>query len=307
MFTASDFLRGLVLPGCVTGLVLLAGWYVTRRRWSARDSRSWVGPVAVATGFVAGYLALFGWPGFPPLDAVDWLVFLAPLLAAAALVDALGRVDWPPRVLLILLGASAALVLVGWPLLWVDGAADGPAWRRLVVGVLIASAYLIPFDVLSVRVRATHYCALALGVAVPATAALVLSASARLGLAAAVLTATQAAALVAYLILGRTAFARGTVPVFGTLLAGLLWAGNSYAELQTIDALLLGLAPNAAWTQFLVHKDRGWMLRTACPLLLAIAIACVPAARLWLATEPNGYSRVMDTPKRSLVERPAAT
>ena len=87
MFTWGDFLAGAVLPAAVTGGLLLAGWRLARWKYSARDSRTWVGPVAVAAGFMAGYLALFGWPGIPPHDAIDWLLPLAVPLGALGLLD----------------------------------------------------------------------------------------------------------------------------------------------------------------------------------------------------------------------------
>ncbi|REK09946.1 MAG: hypothetical protein DWQ37_17755 [Planctomycetota bacterium] len=280
MFTWADFWGGFVLPGMVTGGLLLAGWRGTRRRWSARESRSWAGPLAVAAGFAAGYLALLGWPGFPPLDAVDWPLFLALPLAPLGLLDARWRLDLPVRVLLLLAAVATAIVLIAWPLLSAEGASEGIGWR-VVVATLVSMIFLVPLDVMAVRAWAGRYAAIALAAAAPAAAVLMLSGSAKLGFAGGVLAVTQLAAWMAYVIQGRAAFARGCVLVFGTLMASLLWSASLYAELWTFDALLLGLAPQMAWLRYAIPLRAGWFARSIAPVLLVLAVACVPVVRLW--------------------------
>jgi hypothetical protein len=280
MFTWGDFLVGVMLPAAVSGGLILAGWQLVHRKYSARDSRSWVGPAAVAAGFMAGYLALFGWPGLPPHDAIDWLLLLAPPLAVLGLLDSYYRVPPPGRVLSIAVAVPVSFLLLVQPLL-----ATGPENLATVFLVATGAAVtsLITTDLLAARSSAGRLNTILLAVSVPATITLMCSGSVRLGMIGMLLSATQVGSLGANIALGRSGLGRGIVLVFGTLLAGLLLCGNLYAELTTQNALLLAAAPCMAWLGRRGPRGLGWLAHVAIQVGLVLAVASAAAIRAWMA------------------------
>jgi hypothetical protein len=279
MLTWNHLLLGVVLPAVVTGGVMLAGWRLVRHRYSARESRSWAGPLAVALGFIAGYLALFGWPGLPPHDAVDWLLPLAAPLAVAGTIDSYYRLPPPGRVLSIAVAAPTSFLLLAWPLLPSPGQNALPL--HLLLATAIAVTLLVAVDALAARTSAGRLSALLLAVTAPAAVVLGCSGSARLGLIATLLAATQVGAMGANIVLGRAGLGRGIVVVCGTLMAGLLWCGHLYANLQTCDAVLLAIAPNMAWFGRWGPRQFGWLMHVALQMSLVLAVAAVAAGRAW--------------------------
>jgi hypothetical protein len=280
MLTWRDLLLGVVLPAVVTGSVMLAGWRLARHRYSARESRSWAGPLAVALGFIAGYLALFGWTGLPPHDAVDWLLPLAALLALLGTIDSYYRLTPPGRALLIAVAVPISFLLLAWPLLSSPGQSELPLYLMLATAISVIS--LVAVDAVATRTSAGRLSALLLATTVPAAVVLGCSGSARLGLIATLLAATQAGAVGANIVLGRAGLGRGIVVVCGTLLAGLLWCGHLYAKLQTGDSLLLAIAPNMAWFGRWAPRRFGWLVHVAAQMGLVLAVAGLAAIRAWL-------------------------
>ncbi len=287
MFTWGEMLAGVVLSAAATGGVLFVGWRLARHRHSARDSRSWAGPPAVAAGFVAGYLVLFGWPGFPPLDAVDWLLMLAVPLAALGLADSYFRVPPPGRVLLIALAVPASFLLLARPLLSLAGQDELSLQLFVATGVTVA--VLVATDMLAARSSAGRFSAILLAVAIPSAVVLGCSGSARLGMIGVLLAATQAGALGMNIVLGRAGLGRGIVVVFGTLLAGLLLCGSLYAELSTSNAMLLAAAPNMAWLGRHGPRRFGWLTHVAIQVGLVLAVAGLAAVRAWNALPDDAW------------------
>ncbi len=284
MFTGGDFLAGVVMPAAVAGGLILAGWRLVHRKYSARESRSWVGPVAVSAGFVAGYLALFGWPGLPPHDAIDWLLPIAVPLAVLGLLDSYYRAPSPVRGLSIAVAVPVSFLLLAWPLIGGPppaNAPDLPARVMLATGVTVVT--LAATDLLAARSSAGRLNAILLAVAVPAAIVLMCSGSARLGMIATLLAATQVGSLGANIVLGRAGLGRGIVLVFGTLLAGVLLCGYLYAQLTASNALLLAAAPNMAWLGRRGPRGLGWLAHVAIQVGLVLAVASIAVARAWMA------------------------
>jgi len=275
---------GVLLPAAITALVLVAGWRRSRHRYSARESRSWAGAPALAAGFIAGWLALWGWPGLPPHDAIDWLPWAAVPLAAAGYIEAYWRVPLAGGVLAIGIAVPVMLLLVAWPLLASPGNDDLAVVLVALTAVAVTST--IATELLAARTSAARLSALLWAVALPAAATLFLARSSRLAMIAGLLAAAQAGALGANLLLGRAGLGRGTVLVFGTLLSGLLASGLLYSELRAVDGLLLAAAPLAAWPARSIPRHWGWTAQTLLEVGLVLAVASVPALWLWLTTPP---------------------
>lgn len=282
MLTRADIWAGLITPGALTAGLLVVGWRLARRRWSMRQSRSWAGPLAVGAGYAAGYLALFGWPGVPPIDSIDWLCLLAVPLTLAGLLDSCLRIGWPGRVLLIAVVVPWALLLPAWPLFVAEAQAGAPVALQLAVAVVLACAAVMSLDALGAHLSAARLSGILLAVSVPAALVLALSGSLRLGQIGGLLAAAAAGALAVNLILGTAAVGRGMVPVFGPLLAGLLWCGHLFSELTTADALLLAAAPNMAWLAQRLPRRFGRLSQALAQLLLVMATAGIALVGAWL-------------------------
>ncbi len=276
----------LVLPAGVCALVLVAGWRMTRHRLSSRDSRSWAGPLATATGFVTGYLAVFGWTGLPPHDALDWLLPLALPLALLGMLQSYYRWPLPAAVMAIAVAVAATLVLVSWPLLALR--TDESLHWKLFAATTVAMCTLIPLDRLAQRLSLGRMSAILLAVAAPAAVTLGCSGSMRLALIGTVLAATQAGALAAGVVLGGSAVARGVALVFGSLLAGLLWIGFAYASLSASNALLLAAAPSCAWLGRWAPRRFGWSVNFASQVGAVLAVAFLALGRAWLEFGASG-------------------
>ncbi len=286
MFSAWEMFAAGVLPAAVSAMVLVAGWRVTRHRYGSRESRSWAGPPAVALAFAAAWLALFGWTGLPPQDAIDWLLPLTLPVMLLGLLESYYR--WPPPagVLAIAVAVAVTLLAISWPLL--GASADDGMSGRLFVATTLAMLTLIPLDLLAQRLSFGRMSAILFAVGAPAAIALGCSGSARLGLIATVLAATQAGGMAAGVVLGRSATARGVVLVFGTLLAGLLWSGYAYASLSVVDGLLLTAAPSAAWLGRWAPRRFGWSVNFASQIGAVLAVAMIAAVRAWLEFRAAG-------------------
>jgi len=286
MFSAWELFAAIVLPLAVSAVVLVAGWRVTRHRYGSRESRSWAGPPAVSLAFAASWLALFGWTGLPPHDAIDWLLPLTIPLLLLGLLESFYR--WPPPagVLAIAMAVAVTLLAISWPMLGAS-AEDGFS-GQLFLATTLAMLTLIPLDRLAQRLSFGRMSAILLAVGAPAAVTLGCSGSARLGLIATALAATQAGGVAGGIVLGSSATARGVVLVFGSLLAGILWSGYAYASLSVVDGLLLTAAPSAAWLGRWAPRRFGWSVNFASQVGAVLVVAMIAAVRAWLEFRESG-------------------
>lgn len=283
MFTAGDIWAGVALPGGVSALVLLVAWRLTRRRISAGECRTWAGPLAVALGFVAGYAAMFPWPAMPPHDVIEWLPWLALPLAALGTLEAWGGPSLSIRTIAAAIFSPFTVGLVAWPLL--APTSVGP-W--LLAGVtLLAFVCLMTGEELAGRVSAARFSSIQLAALLPASATLALSGSLWLAQIALVLAATQAGAFAAQAVLGRAGQARGVALVVGVLYGGLLWSGWLYAELSSYCALLLFLAPQAAWLTIELPRQFSSLRRAGIQIGCVALLAGAALALAWAGSPPG--------------------
>ena len=178
------------------------------------------------------------------------------------------------------MAVPVSFLLLTWPLL-ATGPQDVPTRVLLATGVAVAS--LVATDLLAARSSAGRLNAILLAIAVPAAIVLMCSGSARLGMIGMLLVATQAGSLGANIVLGRAGLGQGIVLVFGTLLAGLLLCGYLYAELTSLNALLLAAAPSLAWLGRRGPRSLGWLAHVAIQVGLVLAATAFAAVRAWMA------------------------
>ena len=271
MFTLFDIWAGGVLPLAVSTAVLAAtGWFL-RHRDGVRESRSVAGPLAISLGFVAGWQTLLGRVEFPPVDANNWLYYLAILAAAVGMLVSWARMPEAFGVVAALLLPPLAAWLLARPLLGREDADIGPA--GLIVLGLVGSGWILAMDDLARRVSASRAAMILLCAWLPASMSLIFSGSQRLGQICGLLAATLLAWIVLRFAQGPAGRARGVMLVVGVVYLGLLFAARLYSELRTPQALLLFLAPlAAAGLRFVLgRRDDRWVPLVQCALVAGIA------------------------------------
>ncbi len=277
-------LLGVIASALTAGVVLLAGRLLGAHRAPAPAPGSIEG-LALSLGYAAGHPAAAGWPSLPPLEAADWLFWLALATAAGSLALAYlpRRAIWIPRALL----AAAVPALVLWPL---RGGAD---WlvplAAAGIAAAAAAAWGMTLDRVALR-RPGASLPLILTVAAATTAvALLRSGSLRLAQLAGALAASLGAVLV--LSLGASpprSLAGGGLLTAGTVFFGLWLAGWGYADLPAASAALLALSPIAAWALEEMGAVRRLGPRSSALVLLAAAAVplAVALVLVWRATPP---------------------
>lgn len=255
-------LLAIFVPAILTGVLALVA-----QRFAPKLG---VG-LGMALGFAAGQIALVGWPGLMPVDATYRLLHLAILGALAGLVEVL----WPDK--------------------------TGPRWAAravlaaLVLGLLLRSVMEHTWEGGEIALNLAVLFAAFLGLAAfidalerptksfeapfllvllgsAAAGALVLAHSAFLGQLMGSLTATLGALGVAALIRPEIRLRDGAVPVFAAVFAGLVLCSHYYATLPLVSAVLLVLAPLAAWLGGLgvMAQRPAWQILVVRSLLLLL-------------------------------------
>ena len=285
LFWVKPLLLGAGLPFLVSLAVLAL---TRRRRTASGKSPSWAGALAVGGGYLAGQVALLGWPPVPPLERVDWLWYLAAAAVAVGTLEALlPSWDWLRWGLRAPLGGAVLLLLL-LPLLKTWGRGEMVAW---LAGLGAAGlVFWAALDSLARRGPGTGPLLLVV-LALGSTLVLLWSGSAlfaQLGLA---LTASLAGSLVVAWWAPSLPPARGIATVVGVLLPGTWLLGYFYAEVPAASAVLLAAAlPVAALGQVRPVRERlrpwqAFALRALVVLGLVTA-AVVVACR---ASPPDPY------------------
>lgn len=262
-------LLGVALPAVLTGALYVAA----RRSW-------WAPAVACSAGFVTGFLALEGWPGLPPLEAIGWL----PWLAVAAGLVGLTHADAMPRIVPTLARAALAIavpLLTLRPLLEHSWSPAGGAVRVAAPAVGLLAVWW------SVEAEARR----APGAGVPlvfwvvasgSSICIVIAGSARLGQTGGVLAAVFGAGFVAAL-LGAARTHLGATAVGSVVLGALLINGYFYVDdLPGPATALLAVAPLAV----LARRRRSGARATALAVLVA-GVTVAVAVALTVAAVPD--------------------
>jgi hypothetical protein len=263
----------LLLPGLLPALGLSAGVLalgLLLRRGPAG------GALAIATGYLAGHVAILGWPAWPPVEAVQRLFYCTLAVAVVSCVEGLVRRKrlWEGAFLLLALGAPAVVLLStvrtwswGESAVLVTGLGLAClALRKNLAGLAVSpTAVNLSMPLLAVLAGTA-------GVALQSGNALV--GQLTLGLAFALAPVLAWAAI-------RPAFRldSGTCAVIAIILPGLWLIGWFYGEMPKSSMVLLVSVLPVAWltrqlTQRLLAPWPRWLSRVTLPLLM------IPAALL---------------------------
>jgi hypothetical protein len=273
VFTASDVLWGIIAPAVLAAVAMVLA-YVLRGRQQTEPA-PWGATLAIAGGFVIAYVGITGVPRrCPPRVAQDWLVLLSPvplLIAVLATIvpRRIGR--WVAAALSGLLIALTAYLLL----------------RRNAITVIVPVAILmagwwIAMESLASRVRGATL-PLLLSITSMSAAAVLMDAGVQpfAQYAAAIGFSLGAITLVNLLLRGAT-LSDGGMLALAVLLLGLLICGYFFSDVSRRDAILLALAPSAAWAGELPQLSRRPLLRFAVRslvVLIVLSIPLVPAIR----------------------------
>jgi len=276
MLTARDLLLGVVAPAVMAAAILR----LARRPAAGAGGSVAAGGLAVALGYAVGHLGPRGIGPVPPVEASQWLPYLAlgaaalcalePLLAGRAALHRLGGLALLVAGLVLLLRAKTTY---GWT------AAESAVWlgalALMLLGLWLELEWVVPaLPPLSGWIVLVVVC-------VGGAIALAASGSLLLGLLGGALAAAcGGAAFTAALATGH-GFERRSAIAPTVILAGLLAIGYFYSELPAASAALLAIAPLAtkavprslvnrrgAWTGALLHGAAA-----ALPVALALGLA----------------------------------
>lgn len=237
MFFRSFLLPGVIVPMvCAAAAAAAAGWW----RRQATPASLGGGAIGVGAAFVSAYVAISGWPRFPPVESTQRLFYWIALLSILAF--AWGRFKqvaspWPIRgaaVAVMLWGILRAPIQNSWSFaevgLWLGGLlAAGLAMDRALERSLAVTSGRAALEAAAVRLAVLGGSAVLLG----------LSGTARLAqLMGAVACGVFVVEVLAWR-LRRRAWLAGDAIVLVTVFLGLLLGGYFYAELGALPAALL--------------------------------------------------------------------
>jgi len=267
-----------ILPSVPLAVAVAATLLSIVARWG-RKASGCAAAIAIGGGYMAGHVLTAGWSPLPPRSAIHWLFWFAVIGTIVATADAFVRPKATVRVIGWTIVCAIACRLILQPKFsynwwWAEG------WVRVIaitLGIVLLTWSLEvvdrrPFGRSSMFSIMIIVCA---GTAI----SLMLAGSLLLGQLACVLSA-----ILMVLFLAELAFpalsARGVAAIPLSLLCSGLWlSGHFYAELPTVSALLLALAPAVALFAPVRVNSSQWRAlayRTAlatAPVIVAVTIA----------------------------------
>src|SRR5438874_5659851 len=267
-----------ILPSAALAAAVAATLTFISARWW-RKASDCAAAIALGGGYIAGHVLTAGWSPLPPRSATHWLFWFAVVGTIVARATAFLRPRATVRAIALTIICAIAYRLILQPKFsydwrWAEG------WVRVIaitLGIVLLTWCLEivgrrPFGRSSMFSIMIIVCA---GTAV----SLMLAGSLLLGQLACVISA-----ILMVLFLGEMAFpalsAWGVEAIPLSLLCSGLWlSGHFYAELPTVSALLLALAPAVALFAPVRENSSQWRAlayRTAlatAPVIVAVAIA----------------------------------
>jgi hypothetical protein len=229
-------LLGVLLPACVAGVVMLALY---------RRSGAVAAALAVGAGAAAGHVALRGWSGWPPREAMAWLPVVAVLGAVTGALGVTRRGPAPLRSLLRLGLAAAVVWLLLGKVLTRQTGDSGPLRAVALLAAGLAVGWSAFESLATPRVRRGPLLLLVL-LATGSAVVLGLSGSVVLAQLAGALTAAVGAVLVLPVRAPGADLLRGAAPPAMLLLGSQLLLGFRLADVPADALLLLAAAPVAA-------------------------------------------------------------
>ncbi|MEZ4270704.1 MAG: hypothetical protein R3C68_04510 [Myxococcota bacterium] len=266
MPTMSLLFYGLILPGIVAGVFT---WIGRRFRRSAAASAG----KGIGFALLAGYVGLVDWPAWPPNEATQWLVLIAPLLGGVVGLSAW----WSHRPVLrwglrFITTAVLLFLLLGPMREYHWTSTQGVVWM-VALGAVVLWLWRST-ETLTQRCRSVGLVMALLSVAIFSAIALAASGSILLGQMAGMLAAGLGSTLIFSAgALGQTVRS-GAATVTVILLGAVIGLGYFYSALPASSALLLVAAMCTPWV---VEQARFETLDGAWRMLFQVSAAAAPA------------------------------
>jgi len=272
VLTTPDLIFAIALP-----LLLAAGLFAFRHKW--------VAPVALGVGLALSVFGTNGWPGFPPVDAIQWLGFLAIVWMIVGVIDSLR--PWPT------IARLAIAILVALVTVWLISANQRPNWSSsesiLWIGGFTLAIFGLTISTDRLLARTTP------GISALQLALLAIATAMVIAMTGSQSLANRAGTLAVVLIIAfvwsrRSQLGRGTAIVFVPLWAAILIAHWLYAASESsplISFLLLTITPPLCWFGQIPAIQRRsrwtkWAIQLSLvivPLAVAVILVAIPFAR----------------------------
>lgn len=243
-------LLGIGLPAGVSAAALLIACRPWQRRPVSHDRADrrarCAGALAIGLGYLAGHVAIAGWPGLNPAEAMQWLLHLAAVAMWLSIKESLYPgppwYHWTARALLV---GVAAWVLLHPLIAGNQSMALHEAW---IWGITGASMLVwTTLDRLAERHDGPPVSAMLLLLATGTSGVLMISTSALLSQLAGALAAALGVCCVFAWRYRSTACSQSAASVALPLLAALWIIGYYYVDVPLLSVALLSLTPILAW------------------------------------------------------------
>ena len=290
MLFQNIILPGVLVPAIAAALVYLATTLIRVPENQGGSSRGGAS-LALAAAFLSSFVALTGWPRFPPVGSTQRLFYLVALAGVVGLVVAWRRsqgLSWVVRGILcgLLLGFMLQSKLAN-------------AWSPLVAALWLAGLFAVGLAMawaLETNLRGDgekgdlRLAAVRLALLGATALVLGLSGSARLAQLAGAVACGVFVVEVLARIRGRRPWSGGDAAVVSMAMFGLLLSGYFYASLKSWPAVLVV-------TAFLLlalpaERFRGGWLAPLVPLVVAVVL--VVYALMTKPEDPYDYYGALD-------------
>lgn len=279
-------LFGVLLPAFAAGIVLFIAW----RRTPPLAGGKWSGAVAFTLGYVIAYFVAFGMPPFPPIDAMQWLVYLAVVAMVIGLTESFFQIpSWTRWLLRWVFSVLMLWLLLRTMVTYTWGVPKGVVW--LLSLSLMMLLFWTALDNLSEKVTGSLVPVLFFTTALGSSVALMLGRSASVSQLCGSVTAILAVSAVVGWQHPNFTLAKGAMAVLITLIFGFWLNGVFFAYLPMVTAILLTLSPLTGWlgqVTFMRHLP-SWQ---SVSLQLIVALLLVGIANIiavWLLGMPTVF------------------
>jgi hypothetical protein len=275
MLTERDILLGVLLPAAIAAAAM--GPHMLLRRRLGEEMRvAWAAPLGLGAAFVAAFGPIAGaYPLPPPRTAEQWLFAIAIVFTIVAVTDGRWRRPmWLRATVLAAMWLLAARMMLSFRFRGGWGAA-GWAWIGWYTAVAVV--WWLVLEQLANRVRHAFTPLVLTLIAAATSVVLIGSGTAKLGKFGGSATTACAVICVYAVVMRRLWLGRGTMPLFTTLMMGLIALGYYAAEMTLAQALTLLATPLYVGLGLLIPRKamRPWLHAAVRLLLIVVPLGIV--------------------------------
>ncbi len=273
MLNFNTIFFSLILPALVCG-----GIFASASLSRQHNSRGWIPALAVASGYIIGYLGLEGRVPLPPKEGIHWLFYLALISFIAAAVRLLP--NWCRWSIRAIISFAIPRLLLDSIFKYTWGMAEETIWWFCLAAAIFGFWTIVERSAAVLPAGASMPFVF-LGIAGSSALILALSGSLRQAQHNGIVVAMFAAIWIVALILPRLVNSENAHHVLlpdasagiALLLSGLWLNGYFFSEVPGISVVLLAVSPILAWVSAARKSTPLQIVLIALPVLIAIGIA----------------------------------